>query len=940
MSNINNIKQEAFSGSWELIPQDQKNKIIKKDDISFHPPRYWQEEFLQKTERAKNSLLNAPPGSGKSKAILFKIIREWKENKKLKFIIIVPETLIANSFTKAFLTINKELYAIAVPSSNDLTSDKIVYESNTKLFIDFLKSEPYNLDSSILVTTHSTFRRVYDSLEDESKLYLFDNTSIYIDECHHSSEDGTSHNQLGKCAKFLSYNKKTILTLITATSFRTDQTPILKDLDKFIKYTLPWDVYLSHCEFLKSMKFNFLLYNKRPIEVVDIFFRKFYKPGDKVFINIPNVNSSDSSGKYNELNSIIASIHKGSKIIGENEIDILIVAKNGGDIKILDFVNASEFVRGKRRNYLSDNSHNKYAIDIIISLNMFREGANYDYINKVLILGPRSSVQSMIQMTGRALRDVEGKEEVEIYYAIPRVENLDEDPKIKINNYLKCLFITIMLEQTIIPEPLNVKRDGTSENQIQYIKKVNIFDELNIDENMMLKIYELLKDDLTDEKISNGTIEKEKFKEICIDVFGKVGVKESIDKLELAANQIYKSFIKKSLQVKGIDISTIDIDLIKEVCPIEWLLNYTSTALNIDVFKELRDKLHINDYASKDEHIKAARVEQSSYVDWHKNYKSYEKKHNKKFVKTPTDSFGKNFWNEVYNFQKNASREEHIRVIRIEKSNRIDWIKHFKMYSIKYHKRFVKNPGKVFGKKFWTNVLDLNFASREEHIKIIKLENANRTIWKKNYKLYEKKYNKKLLSELSYSFDKSIWKEALNLKDFASREEHIKIIKLENAKRGCWIKKYKQYEKKYNKKLSSDPNRHFDKSIWKEALNLKDFASREEHIKIIKLENSHNKDWIKKYKQYEKKYKKNLYNITTLLHNFGKNIFDEAYSLQQIASREEHKQIAILENTNSKKWPYIYKQYSDKYKKRLCSFPRKHFSDNDFWIEVKNAIKA
>ena len=66
--------------------------------------------------------------------------------------------------------------------------------------------------------------------------------------------------------------------------------------------------------------------------------------------------------------------------------------------------------------YLRDNPE---ALDTIIALGMFKEGADWIWADRSIIVGPRASFVDVIQMIGRLFRDAKGKNHVKVIQATP-----------------------------------------------------------------------------------------------------------------------------------------------------------------------------------------------------------------------------------------------------------------------------------------------------------------------------------------------------------------------------------------------------------------------------------------------------------------------------------------------------------------------------------------
>src|SRR6202040_3714854 len=90
-------------------------------------------------------------------------------------------------------------------------------------------------------------------------------------------------------------------------------------------------------------------------------------------------------------------------------------------------------------------------------------GANWRWADREVILGPRGSLNEVIQMVGRLLRDVAGKKQVEVYQLLPFA--LDQADKGRtresLNEYLTALLLSMLLENVMDPVLVpRLKRTG------------------------------------------------------------------------------------------------------------------------------------------------------------------------------------------------------------------------------------------------------------------------------------------------------------------------------------------------------------------------------------------------------------------------------------------------------------------------------------------------
>ncbi|HCP77529.1 MAG TPA: ATP-dependent helicase, partial [Pusillimonas sp.] len=90
-------------------------------------------------------------------------------------------------------------------------------------------------------------------------------------------------------------------------------------------------------------------------------------------------------------------------------------------------------------------------IDIIIALGMAKEGFDWPWCEHVLTIGFRSSMTEVVQIIGRATRDCEGKTHAQFTNLIAQPDAEDEDVKVSVNNMLKAITLSLLMEQILAP---------------------------------------------------------------------------------------------------------------------------------------------------------------------------------------------------------------------------------------------------------------------------------------------------------------------------------------------------------------------------------------------------------------------------------------------------------------------------------------------------------
>ncbi|GAA5220070.1 DEAD/DEAH box helicase [Membranihabitans marinus] len=407
---------------------------------------------------AQYLLIKAPPASGKSRALMFIALDKLKNQGIKKVIVAVPEKSIGASFGTT------ELKKFGFfedwnpnPKYNLCTPGK--EKSKVTVFLEFLES-----DEQILVCTHATFRFAFDGL-DPKKL---NDILVAIDEFHHVSAEGD--NILGQVLKSIMTNSSAHIVAMTGSYFRGDSVPVLmpEDEAKFTKVTYTYYQQLNGYEYLKSLGIGYHFYTgkyfkKHPDKEMSAL-AEILDEKQKTIIHIPSVNSAESSKeKYEEVNHIIDVL--GVLDYQDEDTGVLYIKshKTGKTLKVADLVNDNPKSRDKISAYLR-NVNSADDIDIIIALGMAKEGFDWPYCQHALTIGYRGSLTEIIQIIGRATRDSNNKTHAQFTNLIAQPDAEDEEVKLSVNNMLKAITASLLMEQVLAPNfKFKLKKDEDEE---------------------------------------------------------------------------------------------------------------------------------------------------------------------------------------------------------------------------------------------------------------------------------------------------------------------------------------------------------------------------------------------------------------------------------------------------------------------------------------------
>lgn len=573
-------------------------------------------EMQRKAYKARSAqylLLKAPPASGKSRALMFIALDKLINQGIKKVIVAVPERSIGSSFSPTDLVkfgffANWELN----PRFNLCTagSDK----SKVKAFISFLES-----DERILICTHATLRFAYEGIQPKD----LNDCLIAIDEFHHVSADG--ENILGEVLRSIMKNSNAHIVAMTGSYFRGDSVPVLlpEDEAKFTKVTYNYYEQLNGYDYLKSLGIGYHFYRGRywvkdedkEISALE----EILDEDKKTIIHIPSVNSSESSKqKYEEVNHIVDCI--GEMEFQDEETKIMYVKskRTGRILKIADLVNDDPKSRDKVVAYLRGVSKPE-DIDMIIALGMAKEGFDWPFCEHALTIGYRGSLTEIIQIIGRATRDSENKTHAQFTNLIASPDAEDDDVKVAVNNMLKAITASLLMEQVLAPNFKFKPKDDESEDfdvDLDGVEATLKIDGFKLPTSQRAK--DIIESDLNDLKAKilqddtmlkamPGNLEPEVINTVLIpkiiretypdlseedvEAVRQHVVVDSVIKAGSLVEEGGKKFIKMAGSFVNID--DIHIDLIDSINPFQRAFEILSKNVTVRMLKAIQDTINI-----------------------------------------------------------------------------------------------------------------------------------------------------------------------------------------------------------------------------------------------------------------------------------------------------------------------------------------------------------
>ena len=398
-------------------------------------------EMQAKAYEARNKrflLIKAPPASGKSRALMFIALDKLVHQGLKKVVVAVPEKSIGRSFQNTKLMPYGFFADWEVAPYFNLTDVKNEKDKKGR-FIEFFRQSR----TKILVCAHATLRNGMKEISDEE----FNDTLLAIDEFHHTSADANSN--LGDVVRRVMNNSTGHIVAMTGSYFRGDGIPVLRVEDEARFYPVTYNYYqqLNGYKYLKNLVLGYHFYHGSYLDHIS----EVLDTTKKTIIHIPSVNARASTGigKYAETEEIMKSI--GTVEYKDYNTGIYHVrTADGRLLKVADLVEDDQKERNMVQGYLQRMKH-RDDMDIIIALGTAKEGFDWQWCEVCLTIGVRGSLTEVIQIIGRCTRDCEGKETAKFTNMIAMPDAEQSDVKVAVNDFLKAITASLLMEQVMAP---------------------------------------------------------------------------------------------------------------------------------------------------------------------------------------------------------------------------------------------------------------------------------------------------------------------------------------------------------------------------------------------------------------------------------------------------------------------------------------------------------
>lgn len=546
-------------------------------------------------------LVKAPPASGKSRALMFVALDKLKHQGIKRVIVAVPEKTIARSFNDTELKPFGFFADWKVSDGYNLCAPGMKESGMRQKFIDFLTS-----NATVLVCTHSTFRNALKDLE----ISLLNDTFIGIDEFHHTSAD--EMNNLGTAIRTIIAGSNAHIMAMTGSYFRGDAIPVMRPEEEAkFQPTITYNYYqqLNGYKHLKSLGIGYQFYQGKYITAIPL----TLDTSKKTLIHIPNVNSRSSyTRKYDQVADIISCI---GTVIGEDAEHYIKMVKtaDGRILKVGDLVEDEPRQRDALQAYLN-RMDSADALDILIALGTAKEGFDWQWCECCLTIGIRASLTEVVQIIGRCTRDCEGKTHAQFTNLIPCPTAAEDDVKTAVNDMLKAITASLLMEQVMQPEwnfrttpekDENDDHDDDKTIRVRDLKKTTERVQAIIDNDLTELKATLYSSDIIKQALAGNQIAEvitqslipkiieERYPDLTPDeqeqLRQRVVLSTTLQGAEVVTRDDGSKFLKVANQF--IDLDKLSINLIDSVNPFQRAYEILSKSLTPEVLRTIQDTI-------------------------------------------------------------------------------------------------------------------------------------------------------------------------------------------------------------------------------------------------------------------------------------------------------------------------------------------------------------
>ncbi len=394
---------------------------------------------------------------------------------------------------------------------------------------------------------------------------------------------------------------------MTGSYFRGDSVPILapEDESRFTHVVYNYYEQLNGYEHLKSLGIGYHFYQGKYTTAIN----EILDTDKKTILHIPNVNSGESTkDKYAEVDYIIDSIGEVMETDPDTRIMTVKRKSDGKLLKVADLV-LDDANRDKVINYLRQ-LEKPEDMDLIIALGMAKEGFDWVFCEHALTVGYRGSLTEVVQIIGRCTRDSVNKVHAQFTNLIAQPDAADEQVTLSVNNMLKAISCSLLMEQVLAPSfKFKARKDdddtpsGKNELKIKGFKEPSSKRVKDIVESDLNDLKATILSDNTLQKTMTGNIDPEVVNKILIPKIIRTKYPDLSDEeceeirqyvvvdSVLKNGEIKETGDKRFIRMAGkfVNIDDLNVDLIDSINPFQKAFEILSKTVNADVFKAIME---------------------------------------------------------------------------------------------------------------------------------------------------------------------------------------------------------------------------------------------------------------------------------------------------------------------------------------------------------------
>jgi hypothetical protein len=254
-------------------------------------------------------------------------------------------------------------------------------------------------------------------------------------------------------------------------------------------------------------------------------------------------------------------------------------------------------------------------MDLIIALGMAKEGFDWPYCEHALTVGYRGSLTEVVQIIGRCTRDSANKTHAQFTNLIAQPDAADEEVTIAVNNMLKAITCSLLMEQVLAPNfKFKTRREDDDSAPAPGELKIRGFKEPS-----SKRVQDIIESDLNDlkanilqdksiQKTMAGGVDPEVVNQILIP---KIIQKKYPDLDEREAEELRQHVVVDSVMAgavveesgdrriirmanKFVNIDELSIDLIDKINPFQKAFEILSKQVTAPVLKAIMDCIETN----------------------------------------------------------------------------------------------------------------------------------------------------------------------------------------------------------------------------------------------------------------------------------------------------------------------------------------------------------